>query len=167
MRDIRQQQIPEPAQLHQSFKDIGQRNFFIKSKIKVVLKSAASHACLTLTARPSQQYLVSWPHLNDTSVIIRVKPHQNSLEAAFSARQCDHCVEIHVSYFCHISRKSGFQRIHGEVITSHWGKNPAWRLLDRKKEGWHEPQGWYHNSRGGQVKNWNVWDKIALKINKS
>lgn len=79
-----------------------------------------------------------WSHLNDTNAISRVTPHQNSLEAAFSVRQCDYYVRIRVSYFYHISCKSGFQWIHREVITSHLGKNPAWRLLDRKIEGWHE-----------------------------
>lgn len=155
--------------LHQTFgchsRILGRARFSgRKSKIKVVLKSVASHVCLTIAGRPRQQYLVSRPHLNDTNAIIRVKPHQNSLETAFSVRQCDYYVGIRVSYFYHISWKSGFQRTRGEVITSHLGKNPACRLLDRKIEGWLEPQGCYHNSRGVQAKNGKVWDKITATL---
>lgn len=141
MKDLCKQQIVEAAQCIRHsvvIQGFQARCSGKKSKIKVVPMSVASCFCLTTAGRPCQQYLVSRPHLNDTNAIIRVTPHQNSLEAAFSMRQCDYYVGIRVSYFYHICCKSGFQRIHREVITSHLGKNPAWRLLDRKVEGWHE-----------------------------
>lgn len=83
---------------------------------------------------------------------------QNSLDAAFSTRQCDYSVEIRVSYFYHISSKSGFESIHREVIASHFREKPARRLWDRKIEGCHEPHGLYHNRRGVRLRDWNVWD---------
>lgn len=43
-----------------------------KLRAKVVLKSAVSHFCLTITDGFSKQNVLSWSHLNDTEIIIEV-----------------------------------------------------------------------------------------------
>lgn len=135
------------------------KNIVVSSKSKVALKSVARGVCQTITTGPSQQNFLSWPewheYNNHGAPWLLYSCHQNSLEAAFSVRQYDYYVQIRVSYFCPISSKSGFQSIHREVITSHFGEKPAQRLLDRKIERCHGPQGLYHNRRGVQLKDWN------------
>lgn len=61
-----------------SFKDILQKKHFQakwsphKLQAKVVLKSATSHFCSTVTGSLSKQNVLSWLHLNDTEIIIEV-----------------------------------------------------------------------------------------------
>lgn len=160
MKDVcnsRCYRLHQHAQL--SFQNIRQNRIFrlqnivMSSKSKVARKSVARGFCQTITTRPSQENVLAWPEWHDYNN--QGEPHQNSLEAAFSLRQYDYSVEIRVSYFYHISSKSGFPSIHREVITSHFGEKPAQRLLDREIECCHGPQGLYHNRRGVQLKDWN------------